>query len=334
MRRLTNGIAAGFVIALMACVPARAEVSEVKIAAQNGTNYLPLFVMEGQKLVEKHLAANGLASTTVSWAKLGGATAVVDSFLAGAIHFSANGVASTALLVDRTKGGIGVKAVSALAASNIWFMTKRPGLKSLKDLNDKDRIALPSIKSSAQALMLWMAAEKEFGPGQWGKLDHLAVSMPHPEAMAAVTKSVGDVTVHAATSPYADLEKKAGLWPIIDQYTVTGGPATGLNFCSTEQFRNANPKTYEAVVAAFNEALAWINADKERAARFYQDFTRDKMPVEDLIAIMRDPGYIFDPKPRSVGAMLEMLHKAGVLKAKATSWKDLYFPETQKLDGN
>lgn len=334
MRRMATGVAAGLLVALLAWVPARAEVNEVKIAAQNGSNYLPLYVMERDKLVEKQLAAKGLASTKVAWARLGSAQAIVDSFLAGAIYFSANGVTSTGLLWDRTRNGIGVKAVSALVASNIWMMTKRPGLKSLRDLTDQDRIAIPGIKSSAQALMLWMASEKEFGPGQWGKLDHIAVTMTHPEAMAAVMKGVGDISVHGATSPFADIEKKAGLWPIIDLYSVTGGPATGLNFCSTEQFRKENPKTYEAVAAAFDEAIAWINADKKRAAQAYLDISHDKISIEDLTTIFLDPGYIFDQKPRGVRAALDMMHKAGLLKTKAQSWKDLYFPETQKLDGN
>ena len=334
MRWIPNATAAGLMLVLAAVMPARAEVSDVKIAAQNGTNYLPLYVMQGNKLVEKHLAAKGLKDTTVTWARLGGATAIVDSILSGAIHFSANGVPSTALLVDRTKPGMRVKAVSALVAANIWFMTKRPGLKSLKDLTDKDRIALPSIKSSAQALMLWMAAEQQFGAGQWGKFDHIAVTMAHPEALAAVTKGVGDITVHAATSPYAEIERKAGLWPILDLFSVTNGPSTGLNFCSSEQFREANPKTYEAVVAAFNEAIEWVNADKKRAAEFYHESARDKLPIEDLTQIISDPGYIFSQTPRGIGAVLDMMHKGGVLKTKMASWKELYFAEAQKLDGN
>ena len=334
MRWMVNGVATGLLAALMIWGPARAEVGDVKIAAQNGSNYTPLYIMERDKLIEKHLVAKGLTATTVTWTRLGSAQAIVDSFLAGALHFSANGVTSTGLLWDRTRNGIGVRAVSALVASNIKLMTKRPGLKSLRDLTETDRIALPGIKSSAQALMLWMAAEKEFGPGQWGRLDHLAVTMTHPEAMAAVMKGVGDISVHAATSPFADIEKKAGLWSILDLYDVTGGPATGLNFCSTEQFRKQNPKTYEAVVAAFDEAIAWINADKKRAAQAYLEISRDKISVEDITEIFLDPGYIFDQQPRGVGAALDMMHKGGLLKTKAQSWKDLYFPETQKLDGN
>jgi NitT/TauT family transport system substrate-binding protein len=244
----------------------RAEVPEVKIVAQNGSNYLPLFVMQGHKLVEKHLAAKGLPATTVGWIRLANASAVVDSFLAGVVHFSAQGVPSTALIWDRTRTGIGVRAVSAVVASNIWLMTRKPELKSLRDLTDKDRIALPSIKTSAQALFLWMAAEKEFGPGQWGKLDHITVSLPHPDAMAAVINAGAEITVHAATSPYADLEKKAGLHSIGDVYSVAGGTVTGLNFVSTEQFRKANPITYDAVVSRRSCWHRTISSARRRTA--------------------------------------------------------------------
>jgi NitT/TauT family transport system substrate-binding protein len=321
-------------LALTPAIAARAEIAEVKIVAQNGTNYLPLFVMQGQRLVEKHLAAKGLNTTTVAWMRLSSPAAIVDSFLAGAVHFAGQGVPSSALLWDRTRGGIGAKAVSALVSSNIWLMTRKPELKSIADLTDKDRIALPSIKSSAQALFLWSAAEKQFGPDQWGKLDHLAVSLPHPDAMASVLNPSSEITVHAATSPFAELEKKAGLHAIADLFSVEGGPVTSLNFVSTEQFRSANPKTFDAVVAAFDEAIDWINADKRRAAQFYLDITKEKMSLDDLAAIIMAPDYVFGKTPRGIGKAMALMHKAGTIKTKPQSWKEMYFPETQQLAGD
>jgi NitT/TauT family transport system substrate-binding protein len=243
-------------------------------------------------------------------------------------------VPSTALIWDRTRNGIGVKAVSAMVASNIWLMTRKPELKSLRDLTDKDRIALPSVKTSAQALFLWTAAEKEFGAGHWGKLDYLTVSLPHPDAMAAVLNPNGEITVHAATSPYADLERKAGLHAITDLYAVAGGVVTGLNFVSTEQFRKENPITYDAVVAAFNEGIAWINADKRRAAQFYLEISKEKMSLEDLTEILMAPDYVFGQTPHGVGEAMNMMYKSGTIKTKAQSWKDMYFPETQQLAGD
>ena len=213
-------------------------------------------------------------------------------------------------------------------------MTRKPELKSLGDLTEQDRIALPSIKTSAQALFLWTAAEKQFGPGQWGKLDHLTVSLPHPDAMAAVLNPNGEITVHAATSPYADLERKAGLHAITDLYAVEGGAVTGLNFVSTEQFRKANPITYDAVVAAFDEAIEWINSDKRRAAQFYLEMSKDKMSLDDLTQILMAPDYIFGKAPHGIGAAMSMMYKTGTLKTKPQSWKEMYFPEIQQLAGD
>ncbi|MFZ4802246.1 MAG: ABC transporter substrate-binding protein, partial [Chlorobium sp.] len=44
------------------CTPERsfAEVSEVRIAKQYGLTYLPLIILEEQKLIEKHALKSGL----------------------------------------------------------------------------------------------------------------------------------------------------------------------------------------------------------------------------------------------------------------------------------
>ena len=52
-------IIAGLALALAGPGRAGAEVSEVRIVAQNGSNYLPLYVMQGHKLVEKHAGREG-----------------------------------------------------------------------------------------------------------------------------------------------------------------------------------------------------------------------------------------------------------------------------------
>jgi len=88
--------------------------------------------------------------------------------------------------VGPNQGGLGVKAVAVIANHNFWLNTKTPNIRSLRDFGEKDRIAVPSIKVSTQAILLEMAVEKEWGVGQHTKLDNLVVQMPHPEALAAV----------------------------------------------------------------------------------------------------------------------------------------------------
>ena len=60
----------------------------------------------------------------------------------------------------------------------LYLNTNNPNVKSIKDFTSKDKIALPAVKVSIQAVTLQMAAEKEFGEGNQNKLDALTVSTP------------------------------------------------------------------------------------------------------------------------------------------------------------
>jgi NitT/TauT family transport system substrate-binding protein len=322
-------------LATLSPAAARAEVKEVYLGQQFGAVYMPQMVMEAQQLVEKRLAAAGLGDVKVNWAKLGGPSALVDAFISGNLHFAAQGTPSLALLWDRTKGGLNVKAVGGIAMNNIWLNTKRAGIKSLKDFGDKDRIAIPSLKVSTQAIMLQIAAEKEFGKGQHGKIEHLIVALPHPDALAAVLNPGHEVTAHFATSPFHETEAKAGLKTVITAYDIMGGPTTGINWVSHEKFRAESPKVFKAVSDAFDDSLAWINADKRRAATWFIEYTKDKkVTADDMTKLMESPGLVFSKVPAKVGRLVEFMHSVGTLKNKAASWKDLYFAEAHSLAGD
>jgi NitT/TauT family transport system substrate-binding protein len=292
-----------------------------------------MMVMENQKLVEKHLASAGVTGVGVKWARLGGPAALNDAIISGSLHFAAQGVPSMAVLSDRTRGTIGFKAAAAAANNNIWLHTKDPSIKSLKDFTEKHRIAVPSLKVSTQAFMLNFAADKEWGEAT--KLDHMVVALPHPEALAAVLNPVHEITAHFATSPFHEKEAKAGLPVVTTAYDIMGGPTTGLTFTSTEKFRGENPKVFAAVLAAYDEAIAWTNADKPRAARLYIEMTKDKnLTEEELAAVMATPDLEYTKVPQNVGKMVDFMFRTGALKTKPASWKDFFFTEAHALPGS
>ena len=327
---------------LIACVAlvfasttARAEVKEVVLGQQFGSVFLPAMAMENNKLVEKHLAAAGMADVKVTWAKLGGPAALNDALLSGTLHFVCQGVPSMAVIWDRTRTGIGVKALGAIASNNIWLNTRNPGIKSVKDFTEKDRIAMPSLRVATQAVLMQIASEKIWGLGNHGKLDHILVAIPHPEALAAVLNPVGEINTHFATSPFHEAEIKAGLRTITTAYEIMGGPTTGLNFSSSEKFRSENPKVFAAVNAAYIEAFEWVNADKRRAAKLYIEMTKEKKLTEDELTQSYTSGDIeFTRVPSRVGQFVEFMHKVGSVKTKPASWRDLYFPEAHNLPGS
>jgi len=88
------------------------------------------------------------------------------------------------------------------------------------------------------------------------------------------------------------------------------------------------------VVAAFDEAINWINTDKRRAAQFYLETSKEKMSLDDLTQILTAPDYIFGQTPHGVTAALDMLHKTGTIRTRPQSWKDMYFPEAWQFPGD
>jgi len=332
----TTGLVLSSAIALATMTDgSRAEVSEVILGQQFGAVYLPAMVMENRKLVEKYLAAGGMNDVRVTWAKLGGPAAVNDAMLSGNLHFACQGVPSLAVIWDRTRGGIGVKALAAVASNNLWLNTRNPNIRSLKDFSDSDRIAIPSLKVSTQAVMLHIAAEQQWGKGNHTKLDHITVALPHPEAIAAVLSQVHEINTHFATSPFHEVEVKAGLKTITSGFDIMGGPTTGVTFTSYEKFRADNPKTFAAVNKAYDEALDWINADKRRAARLYIEMTNErKLTEDDLTLTFSSADMEYTKVPSRLGKIVDFLHRVGFVKSEPASWKDLFFQEAYGLPGS
>jgi len=89
-------------------------VTEVRIAKQYGLAYLPLLVMEEQKLIEKHARRAGLGKATVSWPVLSGGAATNDALISGAVDYVSSGITPLILLWAKSAGEYkGVAAVNS-----------------------------------------------------------------------------------------------------------------------------------------------------------------------------------------------------------------------------
>ena len=63
--RFLQAMVSALLLAIAA--PAAAELLEMSVAQQYGVSFLPLMVMERDKLVEKYARAAGLGEVKVSW---------------------------------------------------------------------------------------------------------------------------------------------------------------------------------------------------------------------------------------------------------------------------
>jgi NitT/TauT family transport system substrate-binding protein len=334
------GIAAsGAAFAALRAAPAiaqgKAEVDELVIAPQFGLAYVPLHVMSSEKLVEKHLAKNGLPRTKVTWARTTGGAAANEALLSGAVHVTSGGVGPLLTIWDRTKGNFDVKGIGTFDRTALFLNTINPKVKTLKDFSDNDRIALPAVKVSIQAVTLHMACEKEFGDGNHGKLDHLTVSMSHPDATAALLSGKSEVTGHFTSPPFMFQQlEDPRVHRVVNSFDVMGGPTTFNSAYATSRFRSDNPRTFKSVFDALVEAHEFIQKNRADAIRIYIAAENSKL-TPDFIGKMLDSPFIeYSVAPQNTMKYAAFMNKVGSLKNKPASWQDYFFPEVHGRTGS
>jgi NitT/TauT family transport system substrate-binding protein len=303
------------------------------VARQYGLGYLQLIVMEDQKLVEKHAREQGLGDVKVSWSTFRSSDVMNDALLSDNVDFVCLGIPGLATIWDKTKGR--VKAASGLNFLPLQINSRSPEIKGIRDFTPKDKIALPAVKVSMQAIMLQMWAAKEFGDENKAKLDPLTVSMTHPDGMAALLSGAGEINNHFTSPPYVQKElEKSGIHKVISSTEILGGPISFNVMVTTAKFQQANPKAYAAYMAALQEATDFINRDKKAAAEIYLKMTKDKSSPEDILKILNDPTIEYSLTPKNIMQMVDFMYKTGSIKTKPASWKDMFLPAAHAMAGS
>jgi NitT/TauT family transport system substrate-binding protein len=326
------------VIALVAALIlpgfAFAETVTVRIAKQFGISYLPLAVMQADELLEAEAKKQGLDVKT-EWVRFTGGTPINEALIAGNLEFASGGVGPFLLIWDKTRKNFGVKGVGALNAMPLFLNTTNPNIKTLKDFTDKDRIALPGVRTSIQAITLQMAAEKELGKGQEFKLDPLTVSMGHPDGMAAMLGGKTEIDAHFTSAPIMYLElKDPRVHRVLSSYDVLGGPHTFNVIWTTSKFQKENPKLISAFVAALEAAIKKIHNDPKGAAASWLKVEETKMSVDEAAAMIQLPENEWTITPKKIMIYAEFMKRVGLLKELPSDWKETFFDEVHSLPGS
>jgi NitT/TauT family transport system substrate-binding protein len=311
------------------------QKTEVSLSRQPGIFYMPSHIMEKQKLIEKHAAALGLFGITTKWLTLSGGGAQTDALLAGGVDILNTGTGNLLLLWDRTRGG--VKGIVATSAQPMTLISRDANIKSLKDFGPNDKIAVPTVKVSTQAIVLQIAAAEAFGADQWSKLDVNTVQLGHPDAYVALSNAKHEVRNHFSIPPFTFLELKnvPGAHVVLSSPDVMGGPLSQAQFFTTTKFADANPKIIQAVRDATKEAHDLIRNDTRAAVEIYKEVTGDKTSVDDLLAWLKEPGMMeWNLQPQGTMKFANHLFKIGTLKTQPKAWTDYYLPVAHDLKGN
>jgi NitT/TauT family transport system substrate-binding protein len=313
--------------------PALAEVSEVRLARQYGIAHLQLIIMEDLRLVEKHAKGLGLGDLKVTWQQFSNGPAMNEALISRNLDFASGGLTSLIVLWDKSKGAyVGLSPLSSMPAVMI---TRNPAIKSIRDFTANDRIALPAVGVSMQAIILQMYAEREFGKGEQTKLDSLTVSLPHPDAMATLLAGGSEITSHFTAAPYYyQEEQNPTLHRVLNSNDLLGGPATYSVVWASKKFMADNPKVTRAVLEAAEEATQLIKDNPRGMGELYIKAESPKLDPALAEKILRDPDNVFTTTPQHVMTYVDFMTRTGRVRNKAASWKDLFSPPIHDKPGS
>jgi NitT/TauT family transport system substrate-binding protein len=322
------------VTSLLSALPAHAE-GKIRIAEQYGVVFLLLNVAQEQKLVEKAGKKRGV-DIQVDWVKLSGGPAVNDALLSDSIDIAGGGIGPLLTIWDRTHGKQNVKGVASFGNFPYYLVSNNPNVKTIADISDKDRIALPAVGVSVQSRILQMAASKQWGDKEFARLDKYTLTVPHPDAAAAVIAGGTEINAHFGNPPFQEQElaQNPNAHIVLNSYDVLGGPSSSTVLYATEKFRNDNPKTYAAFLDALQEAARFISANPEKAADIYLKVNKSNTDRDLLLKVIKSPQVQFKIAPQNTLPLAQFMHRVGAIKNKPASVKDYFFDDAHIAGGS
>lgn len=335
VRKLKLGLLLGAALMTAGVAAHAQQAHEIVITKQPSILYLPALVMEKQGLIAKAAAKDGVPDLKVSWRTFTSGGAATDALLSGNAQIVNSGLGNLLLLWDRTKGKVmGITTNSALPED---LVTRDPKIHSLKDYGPNDRIAVPTLKVSTQALLLQIACAKEFGPDQWNRLDPNMVQLGHPDAAAMLANPRGEIKSSFGAPPfsYRELKSIPGAHVVLRSNDIIKGGLSQSTLFTTTDFAQKNPKIIKAVLQASQEAIDYIKSHTKESVEIYREMSGDKDSVDDIMEMLKQPGMMdFQMAPAGSMVFAAHMYKVGILKEKPAKWTDYFLPESAYLNGD
>lgn len=304
-------IAAVMAMSLAACGGGDSDDNTLTIAHQYGMAYAPFEVMKQQNLIEKYYDG-----VEVEWSTLNSGAAINEGFASGDIDVGGMGVAPA---ITGVTSEVPYKIAANMSAQPHKIMTNDASINTLKDIGDK-QIALVNI-GSIQHVLLAMAAEEQLGDAH--ALDNNIAAMAHPDGMSSLLS--GSIACQLTTSPYVYKEAEAeGIHEVEALESVwPDGNSFILMMASNDLYEN-NPELYEAVLSALEEAITWINENKEEAAEMLCE--AEDVDAATMLEWLNDPACVYSTETKGVMDMANFMAENDFLENEGpSSMSDLAF---------
>lgn len=309
-----------------ALAPASAQQREVKIGTGFGLAFLPIYICEDLKLVEKYAGQDHL-DIKASFPRLMSAAQAQSEIASGVIDIAPFGVAPFLATWEKAKDTPQqILAVSGLTSLPLVLVSNRPDEHSIADLKAGDRIAVPTL-TSPQVEILALQSEKVFG--QYDHLRGQVIAMSHTDAVDALGNgdNAGKVTAYFSSPPFTTLALRApNAHPILTSSDVIE-KFSFLILGATRAYIRAQPQVPTIVSRAMDEAARIIREEPRRAAQIYLTHEPSgTLNGATMNAVMGDIKNEFGSAVYGVQAMADFMARHGELKTPPRSWKDVVAP--------
>jgi NitT/TauT family transport system substrate-binding protein len=316
-----------FIALLLLLIPGSPVLAEepVRIGLGFGLAFLPVYICEDLKLVEKYGKTAHL-ELRPSYQRFLGAGPLQEALATGSIDMAPFGVAPLLAAWEKSKDTPRqIFVVSGLTTLPPVLLTNRSEVRTLGDFRAADRIAVPSA-SAPQVYLLQMQSEKVFG--QYDKLRGQIVVRSHPDAVADLLAAKDSVAGYFSSAPFTEIALADGrIHKVLGAGDIVGGKVSFLVIGATKAYIAAHPQVPEVVAKAMDEAARIIHDDPRRAAEIYlahePSKTFDAAAIASVLGDLKDE---FGSAVHGIATFADFMGRHGELKSPPQSWKEIVAP--------
>ena len=316
-------IAALWTAVATAASPALAQ-EQIRIWLGYGFAFLPLYLCEDLKLVEKQAKAAHI-DVTAKFQHIANGGELHAALIAGQIDMAPFGTAPLLAGALADKQGRQIIAVSGITSLPLTLLSNQADERSIADLKASDRIAVPTM-TSPQMYLLQMQSEQTFG--KFDQFRNQIVTLSHPQAIAVLAENTGQATAYFSSPPFTQIAlRAANVHAMLSSADVMNGKSSFLMLGAQRSYVTAQPQLAEIVAKAIDEAARIIRDDPRRAAQIY--LTHEPSTALNgaaVEAIIRDTKDEFGSAVYGVQATADFMVRIGEVKTPLRSWKEIAAP--------
>lgn len=300
----------------VACGNGKKDDKTIRMAQQFGMIYAPLYVTTELGLLEKNLAGAKIKDKSGNAHKnphfllsavqkhyFSSGETVAEGLLAGHLDIGCMGASPALIAMDK---GADFKIAFGISVSPAQVVTMDKNIKSLSDIKDSDKIAVPST-NSIQQIVLSMAGKKHFNDPH--KFDKNLVSMKNPEGLISLLKGT-DIKAHFSPLPYNAKAIEQGAKVIFEPEDIDF--EISIVCVATSDFYQNRKEEYNALLKSINQSIDLINKNDKRAINVIARI--EKLKEKEVREYLNYDGLLFTTSIYSINELNDYMIENGYLK--------------------